>query len=320
MVDDDSALRELSEVIAGEGKVRTQRRKIQEAVARLDRAAQRCCWKAGLGETEFEPFRPDDSERTWFRRLCARLPEFAEWLVEERMAPLVEELSEAAAVLGVRGETLVAFELGCAPSTGRGAARTFTRDTFVRLLSHAADKKVRRALAKELGAAMGQDPEQVPPLFFTEYFEVLRGNVARQGEAAIAALARPMATTAPAPQSPDATKATRSPALPAERKLPPGVRCGSDFSWLQVGPITHSFKKGNQAETVRVLFEESEKASFKDGCGLGEKEIASRIGASDTHFTIRHTFKRHPAKDTLIRRVGKGQWALFFSPGDSQSR
>ena len=98
----------------------------------------------------------------------------------------------------------------------------------------------------------------------------------------------------------------------AKPELPPGIRCGSDFSWMLVGTELFHFKTGNQRETVRVLFEESEMAGFAEGCGLTERAIADKIGASDTNFTIRHTFRGNPAKGSLIKRIGKGQWALSF--------
>jgi len=101
-------------------------------------------------------------------------------------------------------------------------------------------------------------------------------------------------------------------AMKAGEKQPFGLTKASDFSWVKWADTIYTFKKGNQAETIRCLWEEYERSGHQNGCGLSEKTIAEKLGASEDNFTIRHTFRNHSAFKTILRRVGRGQWALWF--------
>jgi hypothetical protein len=97
------------------------------------------------------------------------------------------------------------------------------------------------------------------------------------------------------------------------------IRFSKDFTSLVVDGVSSSFTKGNQAETIRVLWEARKAAGGKDGHGLNEETIAQQIGASDG-YRVRHTFKGHPAYKTLIRKLHKGQWCLCLeTPPDARA-
>lgn len=86
---------------------------------------------------------------------------------------------------------------------------------------------------------------------------------------------------------------------------------GEDFTWIIWAGHRYVFSKGNQAESVRCLWESWQRSGFTDGCGLSEKTIGAKIGAAGDNFRLQSVFRDHPAFNNLIRRVQPGVYALY---------
>ena len=86
-----------------------------------------------------------------------------------------------------------------------------------------------------------------------------------------------------------------------------------DFSWLRVEERTFHFRGPTQRAVIRILFEERERAG-KDGCGMHQTSIGEAIdeNAPRLAFRVGDYFRDHEARDTILRRTGKGMWALFL--------
>ncbi len=92
----------------------------------------------------------------------------------------------------------------------------------------------------------------------------------------------------------------------------------ADFTSVDWFGTSYTFTKGNQAETVRVLWEE-----YKRGGGsLGQGTIREKLNAADS-FTLRKlfrhrkadgTYQKHPAWGTMIRQTSKGVYGLVSPP------
>lgn len=93
---------------------------------------------------------------------------------------------------------------------------------------------------------------------------------------------------------------------------PAGCAHGDDFTWVTWHGQRFQFKKGQQAEAVRRLWEEAERASYQPDCGLSEATVAAHIGSADGEFSMRKLFADHAALESFIRRTTKGVWALRF--------
>ena len=89
------------------------------------------------------------------------------------------------------------------------------------------------------------------------------------------------------------------------------ARHGEDFTWVSWFGQELRFKKGNQAEIVRVLWEEWEKGGRLDGRGLSQETIGEKIGSASTSFSVNDNLRGHPALNTMIRPTSKGAFALF---------
>jgi len=110
---------------------------------------------------------------------------------------------------------------------------------------------------------------------------------------------------------------------PAERKLgPPGssqpadadgpvFSHSPDFTWIIWCRQQFAFSTGNQAESIRCLWEAWEASGRRDGCGLNEKSIGEAAQSSADNFRLAALFRGHPCWGTVIRRCGKGQFSLF---------
>jgi len=92
----------------------------------------------------------------------------------------------------------------------------------------------------------------------------------------------------------------------------PDFAHADDFTWVLFAGTKYEFKKGNQAESVRALWEAWERGGRRNGCGLGEKAIGMKCGSSDNDFRLAHVFRRHTTWRGLIRPVSKGVFALFL--------
>lgn len=84
-----------------------------------------------------------------------------------------------------------------------------------------------------------------------------------------------------------------------------------DFAWIIWCGQRFTFKKGNQAESIKQLWAAWEKSGKRDGCGLGEETIGARIESANSAFRLAHVFREHPAWGTVIQSSGRGQFALF---------
>lgn len=90
----------------------------------------------------------------------------------------------------------------------------------------------------------------------------------------------------------------------------------SDFTSVNWFGTRYRFSKGNQAESVRVLWEAWEAGEFS----LSQETIGEEIGSHATRFELRKTFRQrkvegrgfesHPAWGTMIQSVGKGCYRL----------
>ena len=84
----------------------------------------------------------------------------------------------------------------------------------------------------------------------------------------------------------------------------------SDFTSVNWFGTRYAFSKGNQARSVKVLWE----AWAEGGHGLSQETIGERIDSNADRFEMRKTFRRvggdgeeiHPAWGTMIQRDGKG--------------
>jgi len=87
-----------------------------------------------------------------------------------------------------------------------------------------------------------------------------------------------------------------------------------DFTSANWYGTRYTFAKGNQAETIRVLWEAWEAG----GHSLSQELIGEKIGSSSDHFRIQKTFRtlrengyvRHPAWGAMIQQDGKGCYRL----------
>lgn len=113
---------------------------------------------------------------------------------------------------------------------------------------------------------------------------------------------------------PDWAEQDESQALERKRstdKLPkPAMEPGLDYLTFRWGEQRFSFSKGNQAQSVRVLWE----AWGNGGHMVNEETIGDRIGSQASRFRLADVFRRgknmHPAWKTLIVSPQKGCFSL----------
>ncbi len=94
----------------------------------------------------------------------------------------------------------------------------------------------------------------------------------------------------------------------------PEVSHSEDFTSVNWFGNRYQFSKGNQAQTVRVLWEAWEKG----GHSLSQETIGEQIGSSASNFDLKKTFRirqgklhvTHPAWGTMIQPSGKGTYRL----------
>lgn len=118
-------------------------------------------------------------------------------------------------------------------------------------------------------------------------------------------------------------KSTQVPAVMVEPPLE-RVRHADDFSWMIVGKDSFKFTKGQQSGVIKALFEAWERSGRRDGHGLSEETLGAKVHAVAS-IRVMKVFQDHPALDTILRRAGKGVWALHLgntseqsSPGETQ--
>lgn len=85
-----------------------------------------------------------------------------------------------------------------------------------------------------------------------------------------------------------------------------GANHSEDFTSVNWYGTSYTFSKGNQAESVRVLWDAWEAG----GHSLSQETIKEKIKSSAERFELRKTFLRHPAWGTMIMDVGKGMYRL----------
>ncbi len=100
-----------------------------------------------------------------------------------------------------------------------------------------------------------------------------------------------------------------------QNKTNPQCSHGTDFLWVTWYGTRYEFAKGNQAGAVRELWREWEQGGQQGGCGLSQETLQQRVAPHSHHsFQLRAIFRRgknfHPAWGTMIKRVGKGIYAL----------
>lgn len=120
----------------------------------------------------------------------------------------------------------------------------------------------------------------------------------------------PLVKTAPVAAS---TSAAPAPEPLAAVTLEQGPRCAhaDDFTWIVWYGTKYDFAKGNQAESIKALWESWERSGRRDGCGLSEATIGQKCQSSNDNFRLAHVFRDHDAWGTVIRPVGKGVFALY---------
>jgi hypothetical protein len=89
--------------------------------------------------------------------------------------------------------------------------------------------------------------------------------------------------------------------------------CGVDGSWLLAGGVRYTFPQPRQAHAIKLLMEERERAGGVDGHGMREKTLGELIGSQSDNFRILEVFRGHPALRTVLRKTGKGVWALYLN-------
>jgi hypothetical protein len=117
-----------------------------------------------------------------------------------------------------------------------------------------------------------------------------------------------------APQRPEAAPLQRqTPAAPQVASPAPRHRYehADDYSWIVWDDVKYDLAKGNQAESIRALWESWERSGKRNGAGLSEKTIGEKCGSSANDFRLAHAFRDHPVFGTVIRSVSKGTFALF---------
>jgi len=84
----------------------------------------------------------------------------------------------------------------------------------------------------------------------------------------------------------------------------------SDYTHVRWYGTAYSFKAGNQAESVRVLWEEWQRG----GRGLSQATIGEAIGTSGDRYRIDTVFRvggrPHPAIGSMIKKDGPGHYRL----------
>ncbi len=109
---------------------------------------------------------------------------------------------------------------------------------------------------------------------------------------------------------PELQKLEREATTRTQEKPPNAV--GSNGTWITVNGVLHNFRSHQQAQVVRLLADERERAGGRDGAGLREKRIGELIDSRSNTFRLRDVFKGHPTWTKLIRSAGKGVWALYL--------
>ena len=93
----------------------------------------------------------------------------------------------------------------------------------------------------------------------------------------------------------------------------------ADFTSVNWYGTRYRFSKGNQAETIRVLWAEWERG----GHGLGQETVGDKIESQADYFRLAHVFRdrkrggMHPAWKTMIHDDGKGVFRLVV-PKDTE--
>jgi hypothetical protein len=113
--------------------------------------------------------------------------------------------------------------------------------------------------------------------------------------------------------SPDEIAEGVTPALSLDAHKRDDPRHAPDFTWMILDDVTYDFSKGNQSETIRVLYEVWIRSGRRDGCGLGQGAIAEAIGCAGS-LRIATLFHKHPFYKRHLCPTGKGKFAFFLRP------
>ena len=102
--------------------------------------------------------------------------------------------------------------------------------------------------------------------------------------------------------------------------IPPSCTHANDYSWVIWFGTRHAFAQGNQAQSVRVLWEHWERSGHKDGCGCSERAIGEQIGNDSDYFRLATVFRGHPAWGTMIKPMENRACFALFSPESQSTR
>jgi hypothetical protein len=91
------------------------------------------------------------------------------------------------------------------------------------------------------------------------------------------------------------------------------IQPGPDMAWLRVGSKTHVFDRPSQRSVMQVLYPAWQDGG--DGAGLTNSALVDAIGKTQSTLRVRvdRYFDGHEALGTVLRRNGKGLWALYLS-------
>lgn len=118
------------------------------------------------------------------------------------------------------------------------------------------------------------------------------------------------------PPRPDSDSSSKKPEAMKSEEVSGDVANGShgtDFLWLYAQGARYTFTKGQQAQVIRVLFEEWDRGGRIDGSPLTEETIGDKVSSISDRFRIQKVFEGHPALNTVLSTCGKGAWALFIN-------
>jgi hypothetical protein len=90
------------------------------------------------------------------------------------------------------------------------------------------------------------------------------------------------------------------------------IEHAADFSWLLVRGQRYTFTSRQQARVIAALYESWKASGERDGSALRAATLGAAADFNGARFRIEHVFANHPALGKILRRTGKGTWALFL--------
>jgi hypothetical protein len=100
--------------------------------------------------------------------------------------------------------------------------------------------------------------------------------------------------------------------MPPEKDVLEAIPHASDFSWMIVSTTRYEFSTPRQRQVIHALFTEWERVGRRDGSGLHAAKLGEMVQFEGQRFRVEQLFANHPALNTILRRAGKGIWALYL--------